>query len=159
IAFACPDTEQELADAIRRPEGFDHVCRQIPALARWTSRADPISRVLGGAGLSNRWSYSPKARGPHVLGFFPVGDSYIQTNPIFGRGCSMAFVQAGVLADALATRGEPLSRARYFHSQVWKLLRPNFDFSVAADRAMLARAKSARAMPLPLLDPVLSHLY
>ena len=41
IAFACPEMEKELTDAVRRPEGFDHICSQIPALSRWTEFTDP----------------------------------------------------------------------------------------------------------------------
>jgi CRP-like cAMP-binding protein len=97
IAFACPEMEEELADAVRRPEGFDQICSQIPALAKWTSRAEPTSRVLGGASLANRWHQYPEARKNVVLGLFPVGDSHIQTNPLYGRGCSMALVQVAAL--------------------------------------------------------------
>jgi flavin-dependent dehydrogenase len=158
IAFACPETEEELSEFIRKPEGFDHVCRRIPALERWTSRSDPISRVLGGGGLANRWNHYPR-RGPHVLGFFPVGDSYIQTNPIFGRGCSQAFVQAEVLGEVLVKESDPLRRARLFHARVRKLLKPHFDFSVAADKAMVARAKVARGDPLSLVERLMSFLY
>jgi 2-polyprenyl-6-methoxyphenol hydroxylase-like FAD-dependent oxidoreductase len=159
IAIACPDIEAELLARLRRPEGFDEVCEQIPVLRTWLERSEPISRVLGGAELANRWNHFPKGRGPHVLGYFPVGDAYMQTNPIYGRGCSSAFVQAHALAQTLAETLDPEERARHYHRSVWRLLRPHFDFCVAADRAFLARARLARGESIPFSDRLVSYVY
>ena len=41
---------------------------------------------------------------PLVAGFHAVGDAHTCTNPLYGRGCSLAMVQAQVLADAVAER-------------------------------------------------------
>src|SRR5262249_31180893 len=94
IAMACPTEERELLDLLKRPECFDAACEQIPVLAQWVRGAEPSSKVLGAAQLANRWrNYRPKA-GAELLGFFPVGDALMHTNPMFGRGCSSAFVEA-----------------------------------------------------------------
>jgi 2-polyprenyl-6-methoxyphenol hydroxylase-like FAD-dependent oxidoreductase len=159
IAFACPEMEEELADAVRRPEGFDQICSQIPALARWTSRAEPTSRVLGGASLANRWHRYPEARKDVVLGLFPVGDSHIQTNPIYGRGCSMAFVQAKALSEVLTKGGSPEEQGSRYFARVRELLKPHFDFSRAADQAFLARARMARGESVSLVERLMSYLY
>jgi 2-polyprenyl-6-methoxyphenol hydroxylase-like FAD-dependent oxidoreductase len=159
IAFACPEMEEQLTDAVKRPEGFDHLCSRIPALARWTSRSEPISRVLGGASLSNRWHNYPENANDVVLGFFPVGDSHIQTNPIYGRGCSMAFVQAKALAEALSTDGSPAEQGSRYFARVRTLLKPHFDFSRAADRAFLARARMARGDAVSFVERVMAYLY
>src|SRR5205823_1320199 len=94
-----------------------------------------------------------------VLGFFPVGDSHIQTNPIYGRGCSMAFVQAKALTVALdgETTAER-SAARYF-TQVRRLLYPHFEFSRAADQAFHARARMARGEPVSFLERLMGFFY
>jgi 2-polyprenyl-6-methoxyphenol hydroxylase-like FAD-dependent oxidoreductase len=144
IAFACPEIEPELLSALKRPDGFDEVCGQIPGVARWTSRARPVSRVLGGAELANRWHHFSQKPGTQVLGFFPVGDSHIQTNPIYGRGCSSAFVQAHALADAVTASLDPRVRAERYHAGVQNLMRTHFQFCVAADAGFLARAKHVR---------------
>ena len=39
---------------------------------------------------------------PLVLGVHAVGDAHTCTNPLYGRGCTLAMVQAVLLADALA---------------------------------------------------------
>jgi 2-polyprenyl-6-methoxyphenol hydroxylase-like FAD-dependent oxidoreductase len=144
IAFTCPEDDPELLQAIKRAPGFDEACRQIPALQRWTSRAEPTSRVLGGADLANRWYQYARGTARTVLGFFPVGDSYIQTNPIYGRGCSSGFVQAHALATAIEAERDPRARARAYHRDVWVLMRPHFGFCTVADAGFLARAKAAR---------------
>lgn len=159
IAFACPEMEEELTEAVRRPEGFDKICSQIPALSKWTSRADPTSRVLGGASLANRWHRYPEARKNVVLGLFPVGDSHVQTNPIYGRGCSMAFVQAKALSEALARGGPPEEQASRYFARVRELLKPHFDFSRAADQAFLARARMARGESVSFVERLMAYLY
>lgn len=40
---------------------------------------------------------------PLVTGYLAVGDAHTCTNPLYGRGCSLAMVQADLLAEALAT--------------------------------------------------------
>jgi 2-polyprenyl-6-methoxyphenol hydroxylase-like FAD-dependent oxidoreductase len=159
IAFACPESEPELSEFLRRPEGFDHVCGQIPLLAEWTSRSEPISRVLGGAGLVNRWHRYQTKGGPIVVGFFPVGDSHIQTNPVYGRGCSMAFVQAEALASVLSAETDAAARAQRFHADVRRLLKPHFDLSLTADKAVTLRARLARREPVSLSDRLVSYAY
>lgn len=159
IAFACPEFEDELCDALRRPDGFDGVCRQIPVLARLIGGAEPISRVMGGAGLANRWTSYSRRGSSEILGLFPVGDCHVVTNPIYGRGCSMAFVQAHALAETLEKTADPLARARRYHRRVRELLRPHFDFCVAADRGFAVRARMARGEPVSLFDRLISKAY
>jgi 2-polyprenyl-6-methoxyphenol hydroxylase-like FAD-dependent oxidoreductase len=159
IAYACPEIEPELLSLLKRPDGFDEVCNQIPAIARWTSRARPVSRVFGGAELANRWHHFSQRGGSQVLGFFPVGDSHIQTNPIYGRGCSSAFVQAHALADALASSRDPREQSRRYHGDVHTLMRTHFQFCVAADAGFLARAKHVRGERMSPVQQLASHAF
>jgi len=71
----------------------------------------------------------------------------------------MAFVEAHALADVLTQTSDPLDRARRYHRSVHRLLRPHFDFCVAADKGFLARAKMARGDAVSLLDRFLSKMY
>jgi 2-polyprenyl-6-methoxyphenol hydroxylase-like FAD-dependent oxidoreductase len=159
IAFACPESEPELAEFVRKPGGFDHVCGQIPLLSQLTRSATPISRVLGGAGLVNRWHrYATKGSGV-ALGFFPVGDSHVQTNPIYGRGCSMAFVQAHALADVLARASDPAERARRYHAEARRHLRHYFELSKSADHAIEVRARLSRGEAVPLGDRFVKYVF
>jgi 2-polyprenyl-6-methoxyphenol hydroxylase-like FAD-dependent oxidoreductase len=159
IAITCPESESELLEKLKRPEGFDDVARQIPAARIWRERAEPISRVLGGAELANRWNHFRRDGNAQILGYFPVGDSYIQTNPIYGRGCSSAFVQAHALADTLRETSDPAARARSYHRTVWRQMRPHFDFCRTADHAFWARARNARGEAVSLRDRLGNRFY
>jgi 2-polyprenyl-6-methoxyphenol hydroxylase-like FAD-dependent oxidoreductase len=159
VAFTCREDDEALKTTLRSPEGFERICQHIPNLKRWTESAKPVTKVLGGAGLKNRWQHFSTRASEQVLGFFPVGDSHIQTNPIYGRGCSMAFVQAHALADALAREPDPAKRSLQFHGEVKRLLKPHFEFCVNADRTFWARTKRARGEPLEFRDKLLLVAY
>jgi 2-polyprenyl-6-methoxyphenol hydroxylase-like FAD-dependent oxidoreductase len=159
IAFTCREDDEQLKATLRSPEGFDRVCNRIPGLARWTEHAEPITRVLGGAGLKNRWQHFPNSASAQVLGYFPVGDSHIQTNPIYGRGCSMAFVQAHVLADALAKEPEPARQSQRYFAEAKRQLKVHFQFCVTGDQTFWARTKRASGDPLEPRDRLLLAAY
>lgn len=159
VAFTCREDDEQLKATLRNPDGFLHVCNRIPGLARWTSTAEPLTRVLGGAGLKNRWQHFPARASEQVLGYFPIGDSHIQTNPIYGRGCSMAFVQAHAFAEALAAESDPGTRAVRYFTSCKRLLKAHFEFCLTGDRTFWARSKRARGDALDLRDRVLLTAY
>jgi 2-polyprenyl-6-methoxyphenol hydroxylase-like FAD-dependent oxidoreductase len=159
LTFGCPVEETELAHAIRRPEGFDALCAQLPVLREWTSQSEAMNKVLGAGRFENRWTRYGEKGGPALLGFFPVGDSHIETNPMYGRGCASAFVQAEVLSELLQSELDPAERARAYRDRTRTLLQPYFDLSVATDRMYRARAKRKRGQAIPVADRVLNHVY
>jgi 2-polyprenyl-6-methoxyphenol hydroxylase-like FAD-dependent oxidoreductase len=163
IALACPTDEAELIARLKRPEGFDAACRELPLLAPWTSASELHGKVLGAGKLANRWiKYGGKhgdQGGPELLGFLPLGDAHLHTNPMYGRGCSSAFIQAHVLAEALAASDDPREQARHYHARTWELIRPHFESAVHADRMFLSRASQERGAPVPLGFRVLNWLY
>jgi 2-polyprenyl-6-methoxyphenol hydroxylase-like FAD-dependent oxidoreductase len=87
------------------------------------------------AGLRNRY------RQINAQGFTAVGDAAVCTNPLYGRGCSLALVHAFALADALPDLGA-------FHEATECELVPWFRSAVMQDA-------QARAMneELPAEDP------
>ena len=58
------------------------------------------------AGLRNRYRPLVVDDTPVALGFLTVGDASVCTNPLYGRGCSLALVHAFGLADALREHGD-----------------------------------------------------
>jgi 2-polyprenyl-6-methoxyphenol hydroxylase-like FAD-dependent oxidoreductase len=159
IAFTCREDDEQLKATLRSPDGFIRVCNRISGLSRWTENATPLTRVLGGAGLKNRWQHFPSRASEQVLGYFPVGDSHSQTNPIYGRGCSMAFVQAHAFADALATESDPAKRSLKYFTSAKRLLKAHFEFCVTGDRTFLARTKRAAGSALDFRDKLLLAAY
>jgi 2-polyprenyl-6-methoxyphenol hydroxylase-like FAD-dependent oxidoreductase len=94
--------------ALFRAPAFDALAATLPATKPWVDPevATPISRVMPMANLKNTRRFFVDETGPVALGIAAVGDALIHTNPIVGRGCTLAFVNAFLLADALAAHPE-----------------------------------------------------
>ena len=149
LAFACPSAESRLIETMRRPAGFDAVARRLPGISQLIDNAEAVSKVLGYGGLTNRWTRYVLDGRPALLGFFAVGDSHMQTNPMYGRGCAAAFVQAHALCDALRESRDPVTRADLYSDKVWAQLRPQYEFCVGADKLFTSRGQRARGEDMP----------
>jgi len=152
ITLCVPEVEEEMRKAIVAPEAFDAICRTLPGVAAWIEpeRTRPTSRVFGMGQLESRWrELAPKDQ-PVVLGFFPVGDSIVRTNPLYGRGCSFAAVSAHLLADSLMASRDPAQRLKSYRDALNRDLRPYYDAMRQADRSAIKRARAALLPPKPL---------
>src|SRR5690606_23692889 len=91
-------------------------------------------RPMGG--LVNRLRrYAGPDGEPIVLGLHAVGDAHTCTNPLYGRGCALALVQAGLLADAATAHpGDHRGRARAYEAACREHVEPWFDLAVQTDR-------------------------
>ncbi|ABS64107.1 FAD dependent oxidoreductase [Parvibaculum lavamentivorans DS-1] len=145
ITLAVPEIEMEMRRAIVRPENFDAVCAQLPGIASWTSpeTSDAVSRVFGMGELISRWRHMTNDGEPRVLNFFPIGDSVIRTNPLYGRGCSFAAIAAEALRETLDKTDDPRERARVYHARLATELRQHYDDMVKQDLAATKRARNA----------------
>jgi 2-polyprenyl-6-methoxyphenol hydroxylase-like FAD-dependent oxidoreductase len=145
ITLAVPEVETVMRAAVMRPETFDAICGLLPGLARWTTteRAEPISKVFGMGDLKSRWRQFVSAEQRATLGFFAVGDSLIRTNPLFGRGCSFAAVEAFILREVLEHNAEPATRARVYEMRIKDELTPYFEDMRRQDRSAIRRARQA----------------
>jgi hypothetical protein len=87
-------------------------------------------------GLRNRArSFLDDGR-PRVLGFHAVGDAHTCTNPLYGRGCSLALVQALLLARAVADHpGDAAARSVAYETACAREIQPWFEASVQMDQA------------------------
>lgn len=145
ITICVPEIEMEMRKAIVAPETFDALCREMPGLIPWVDpeRAEGVSRVFGMGDLHSRWRDLVKDGQPVVLGFFPLGDSLIRTNPLYGRGCSFAAAGAYLLRDALRANPDPAQRMLAFDAAVKRDLRPFYDNMLEQDRAAIRRSRQA----------------
>src|SRR5258706_554015 len=152
ITYAIESHDTELRRALATPDGFDTVARSLLATAPSPAdgAADPITDVHVMAGLRNR--YRPLVDGngePLVPGPVAVGDASVCTNPLYGRGCSLAFVHAFGLADAIREHPDDLDGlARSFAAFTDRELLPWF-------RSAAMQDAQARVMheELPAEDP------
>ena len=152
ITYAIESDDEQLRRALAASDGFETVAGSLVATAPWRvdGVADPITDVHMMAGLRNR--YRPlidDEGGPIVHGYVAVGDAAVCTNPLYGRGCSLAFVHAFGLADALREHGDDLDAlARTFAAFTDREVVPWFRSAVLQD----AQARALHE-ELPSEDP------
>jgi 2-polyprenyl-6-methoxyphenol hydroxylase-like FAD-dependent oxidoreductase len=159
LTFGCPIEEKDLAAAMHRSDGFEALCAQLPVLKEWTRVSEVRSKVLGAGLFENRWTRHGVSGGRDLLGFFPVGDSHLETNPMYGRGCSAALMQAHALADLLREVSEPAERIRRYYASTREMLQAYFDLSVATDRMYHMRARLSRGEPITAGERLLNWGY
>lgn len=150
-------TEDAALRAISTPERFDAAAAAMQPIAPWLAPgvSEPITEVHPMARLRNRIRHFVTDGRPAALGVVAVGDAHTCTNPLYGRGCSLAMVHAEVLADALTAHGavdEAFHLA--FEAATTEQLEPWYRASVNQDRMqraeatrLLAEADGATAAP------------
>jgi 2-polyprenyl-6-methoxyphenol hydroxylase-like FAD-dependent oxidoreductase len=131
---------------------FEAAARALPATREWIepTRAEPVTGVRAMAKLLNRRRRFVREGRPLALGVHVVGDAAICTNPLYGRGCSLAFVHAWALADALREHGaDPLATALAFDEATRRELVPWYRAARDQDReareVAAAQARGERA--------------
>ncbi|CAA9211192.1 MAG: hypothetical protein AVDCRST_MAG20-46 [uncultured Acidimicrobiales bacterium] len=138
ITLAIRPDDGELRAALSQPSGFERACRLLPGPDQFFSgpELEPLGGVRPMGGLLNRLRRFVDDGGePTVLGFHAIGDAHTCTNPLYGRGCSLAMVQAVLLADAVAAHpGDPVARARAYEAGCAREVEPWFAASVEMDR-------------------------
>jgi 2-polyprenyl-6-methoxyphenol hydroxylase-like FAD-dependent oxidoreductase len=138
VTFATPVDDDELRSRLLDPETFERAGRVLPATRPWVepTRAEPITPVHVMAKLLNRLRrFTDEGGEPVVRGFVAVGDAHTCTNPLYGRGCSLAMVQATLLADAVAQHADDLGAiARAYEGASTEEVEPWYHAAVMADR-------------------------
>ena len=144
ITLSVPEIEETLRMAVMRPEVFDHICRLLPGVAPWITpdRSEPVGKVYGMGDLKSRWRSTVRDGKPIALNLFFAGDGLARTNPLYGRGCSFAAIEAWMIADALAVSRDPASRALAYQAAVDEGLRPYFRAMRDQDRQAIRRARN-----------------
>ncbi|MFO1236929.1 MAG: FAD-binding protein [Alphaproteobacteria bacterium] len=142
VTLAVPEIESELRTAVMKPETFDAVCAAIPGAFRWTdpARAEGVTKVFGMGNLKSMWRRYTGAGQPAIVGFFPIGDAALRTNPLYGRGCSIGAIHAHMLAGVLADIADPAARLAELEKRNLAAIRPYFDVMVKQDAQAIRRA-------------------
>lgn len=138
ITLAIRPDDGALRAALSDPDGFERACRLLPGPDQFFTGPDlePLGDVRPMGGLLNRIRRFTADDGtPTVLGFHAVGDAHTCTNPLYGRGCSLAMVQAVLLADAVrAHPDDPAGRAAAYEAASRREVEPWFEASVEMDK-------------------------
>ncbi|MHB8438645.1 MAG: NAD(P)/FAD-dependent oxidoreductase [Acidimicrobiales bacterium] len=138
----------ELRAALSDPRRFDAALAMLPGPdGLWhEGPLEAIGAVRPMGGLVNRIRRFLDTDGsPRVLGLHAVGDAHTCTNPIYGRGCALALVQAGLLADAVThhphNRAE---RAMHYEAACAREVEPWYHVSVQMDEAGREMARTGK---------------
>jgi 2-polyprenyl-6-methoxyphenol hydroxylase-like FAD-dependent oxidoreductase len=144
ITLAASPSDDEMRRVLRQP-GFDAAVAAIPLAATWTSPtlSEPVSEVHGMANLNNTRRFLVEAGEPLALGFVAVGDALVHTNPIVGRGCSLAWTSAFDLADCLDAHGDDLrALALAYDASVERNIAPWYEMQLVQDADAIAVAEA-----------------
>ena len=138
ITLAIRPDDSAVRKALSDDAGFEQACRRLPGPDQFFQfDLTPLGGVRPMGGLLNRRRrYLDESGGPLVLGFHAVGDSHTTTNPLYGRGCTLAMVGAVALADAATAHpGDPRARAIDYETYCASQVEPWYEQSVMMDRA------------------------
>ena len=157
ITLAASPTDGDMRRVLRQP-GFDAAVAAVPLAAEWASPAvsEPVSEVHGMAKLENTRRWLVEDGEPLAQGFVAVGDSLIHTNPIVGRGCSLAWTGAFDLADQLDAHGGDLrALALAYDACVERNIVPYYELQLAqdADAIEVAEAQQRGEDPFQTTNP------
>jgi 2-polyprenyl-6-methoxyphenol hydroxylase-like FAD-dependent oxidoreductase len=136
ITFGVFADDRELRQLLR-PEPFSAAAAVFAASRPWIDAAvsEPITDVEVMARLLNRRRRFVVQGRPLATGLFAVGDSHVCTNPLYGRGCSLAMAQAFLLADTMAEHGaDPVGAALAFQEAMDREVEPWYRATVDRDR-------------------------
>ena len=145
ITLCVPEIEHGLRKAVMDGDQFQQICMAMPGLAPWieATRSEPVGKVIGMGDLHSRWRSLMHDGKAAVLGYFAIGDALVRTNPLYGRGCSLAAVSAGVLRRALDRSSDPHVRVAAYDAGILAEVKPYYDLMLKQDRAAIRRARAA----------------
>ena len=148
VTFGIPSDDADMR-ALLKPAPFTAAADALPVARAWLEVAEPITGVEVMARLLNRRRRFVHDGRPVVTGLVAVGDSNICTNPLYGRGCSLGFVQAYLLADVMAATGEPAELALAFDEAIRREVEPWYRAAVAQDRGERRARQPDATFPEP----------
>jgi len=143
---AAPDDDD--MRAVIRQRAFEAATSVLPATMKWVDPAvsEPITEVYNFADLRNTLRHFVADGEPLALSIFPVGDSLVHANPLSGRGCTLAWLGAYALADALREHPrDPRDFALALHERIVRDLVPWYENMRDQDRESIrVREEAAR---------------
>ncbi len=138
VTLAVRADDADLRAALGDPDRFDLACRLLPGPDQFfrDGPMDPIGGVRPMGGLLNRLRRFTDVHGrPTMLGFHAIGDAHTCTNPLYGRGCSLAAVQATMVADTLAAHPDDAwARTDAYETACAREIEPWYHSAVQLDR-------------------------
>lgn len=139
VTLAVSSEDGELRSRLRDPSAFDRAAAALGPAAPWVDpqRSEAVTDVHVMAGLRNRKvDFLDENGNPLVLGLHAVGDCHTATNPLYGRGCPLAMLQAVLMTQALEENPtDPIERARAYERACDEHVTPWYHTALAQDTA------------------------
>ena len=153
---ATPLSDDAPMRRLKDNDAFDRFMRAVPRTAEWLATgAQPISDVRVLARIEDRRRRMVVDDKPAALGVVLTADAALCTNPVLGRGTSMAWVWGRRLAEIVDEYGDDLEKIPLAVDEVAEReLRPWYEDSLATDRqrfAVMRALANGEARPEP--DP------
>ena len=145
--LAVPSDDTELRTHLMDPDRYEAVLPLFREMEPVVTRGgQPITDVQAMGGLINRIRRFVDADGaPLAHGFFAIGDAHTCTNPLYGRGSSLAVLQAVLVADALAAHPDDRgAAARAYESASAERVEPWYQVSLMTDLAAATPSDAPR---------------
>ena len=138
FALSANEDDAEMKEALKDPQRYERIIKQIPELRPWLECGKPTTDVYPMGGLVNRRRNFLKDGRPLVLGLHAIGDAHICTNPAYGRGLSTAVWQAKLLSEAIQNnQNNPEQQGIDFCQSIEEHIVPWFDISAMMDSGRL----------------------
>jgi len=141
------DPDDAVMRRVLHEPGFDAAAAAIPVAASWITPelSEPISTVNGMANLNNTRRFLTEDGEPIALGVCAIGDALIHSNPIVGRGCSLGWVGAFELAEALREHpGDLRAFALDLDARLEREIVPWYDMQLRQDRDAIEVSEALR---------------
>ncbi|MBW2244120.1 MAG: FAD-dependent monooxygenase [Deltaproteobacteria bacterium] len=136
LTLAVSPDDAVMRSVLHQP-GFEAAAAAVPRVAGWVSpeTSAPISKIHAMTNLRNTRRQFVVDGEPVALGVLAVGDAAIHANPITGRGCTLAWMGAAMLADALQKIPNDLrALALEIDTQIEEHIIPWYQMQVQQDR-------------------------
>ena len=141
----CASPHDDVLRRILKTPVFDAAVKALPATREWVepSLSEPISDVHAMGNLNNTRSHFVTDGQPLALGVLPIGDALLHTNPLNGRGCTLAFVNAELVSDSLREHPDDLlAFARAVDAKAEQELIPWYQATLSQDRDAIEVAQA-----------------
>ena len=161
LTMAVEAADAELRANLRSPAAFHRAAHSLPLPDGLVNRLVPVGPVHPMGALVNRIRrFLTDGGEPRVLGLHAVGDAHTCTNPIYGRGCSLALAQAVALTDVIAAHPDDRVARVPYESFCRDHVEPWYTLSLHSDRARRARAAGTEdgrdRLAASLIEPALA---
>ncbi|QHC23809.1 FAD-dependent oxidoreductase [Streptomyces sp. GS7] len=154
VAVMVPPGDRATA-RLREPGAFTAAARATPGIGAWLAPgvSDPLTPVNVIACPPNTLRGTVTTRQRPVAGLFAVGDAACVTNPLYGRGISLALDHAFRLADLLAGAEPDQALGQAAARLAEQCFTPWYEFAAREDAERAARWKAAADGDRPPAPP------